>query len=559
MLDMCFADSCGAADKIFGQITKAGGRVNVRSLDRPATQNSAEAIHIPRRRALAAEGADAMMNSPLVGPGLNELSNSTIGTKGRRLKPLFNAKRLGLTSEQHTELVDDVECLWSEHMFSKRKWIDQEGDQTLPEMQRMVLEQTIAQGETHTALFWFTNPNRPFPTAAAILDSDRIRTPMDGITQEAREQTVAGQRHADSGRVFSYMVHPYHRNDPRNSKPNDFTEVRKYNEFGREQIVHTYLKKMPGLSRGISHLASCFESMKCFEKYNKVRMEAAIMQTVMAFVIKSNDKNVLNQVMGGQINVDDEMVKKMYALGMKHVLDSQTFHNKNNTNLDGVKALRLLENETAEVLTANQSGINDKQFVDDNLTKIARSVGGMSKATLTQNFESSFSAARGTLISFYRQCENLGTYIVDDWTLSVYANWLEGVILSGALKIPNYPNPFDAWAHFITNREWYCRAEFHGPGRDEIDQAKAMAYWEKRKQLGLMTLEGFYNSKGSDWKVEVRQQIEELKFIDTLLDGLELKNINNPLAYLMTDIATSVNITPSAPDTVIDQISESSE
>jgi len=261
-------------------------RENVRAPEIPAKQNSSQALNIPRRRQLSAEGKDAAMNAPLIGPGLNELANATVGT-GRRLKPLFDAPALGWTAEQEIGVTEFARALFQQHMNSKRKWIDQEGDQTLPEMERMVLEQTISVGEQYTLAFWFDNPARPFRTALGLIDEDRIRNPQTGLSEEDRKTVTAGHRQGPTGRTNTYFVHAYHRNDPRNVKPEEFAEIRRHNEFGREQVIHSYLKKQPGLSRGLSHLTAAFSKLKCFEKYEKVRMEASIMQTAMAFVIKS--------------------------------------------------------------------------------------------------------------------------------------------------------------------------------------------------------------------------------------------------------------------------------
>lgn len=539
-LEECLVDPCGSAETMFGELKK-GARLKLRDPDRPARQNSADALNVPRRRMLAAEGEDALINSQLIGPGIQEICNATVGT-GRRLRPEFNADALGWTPEQFTETVLAAKSLWRQDMYSKRRWIDQEGDQTLPEMQRMVLAQTIAIGETYTAAFWFNDPIRPFRTSLGILHNDRVRDPMN-LSPDDRKEVVAGHRKGPSGRTRSYFVHAYHRNDPRSDGEN-FTEVRRFNELGREQIIHTYVKKLPGLTRGISDLTPAFEKLRCFEKYQKVRMEAAIMQVALAFIVKSNDKNLLGQI--GGMEVTDDKIKKMWAMAMKRAADSQKYINDTSMNFDGAKAIRLLPDEDAEILTANQATMNDKQYVDECLSSIARSTGGLSRATLTQDFEASFSAARATLISFYRQCENMGQFIVDDWTQSVYSIWLEDVIESGRLAIPNFPNATNAWMHFVLNRELYCAASFQGPARDEIDQAKAMAYWRERKNLGAFSLQEFYDARGKEWRDEIDQQFEEMKYLDALIDNCKLKHID-PIAHMTGNLEAVIVEAPSQP------------
>lgn len=256
-LEECFTDPCGSYEKN-KQKTNNAGRVNLRQKCQPAPQNSADALCIPTRRALAAEGKDAALNSPLIVGQYNELGNATVG-KGRRLKPEFSQEKLGWNDQQFTDTVNAVKDLWREDMYSKRKWIDQEGDQTLPAMQKMILTQCGACGEAYTLAYWFDNPIRPFRTALGIIDDDRVRTP-DDLSEERRKTVVAGHNQGPSGRTNSYFIHDYHRNDPRNCEPerNRYTEVRRYNEFGREQVIHTRIKKSPGLTRGLSDLASCF-------------------------------------------------------------------------------------------------------------------------------------------------------------------------------------------------------------------------------------------------------------------------------------------------------------
>ena len=504
---------------------------------RPAPkQISADSAHIPNRRERSARGAEAYINEPLISAGIDEIANATIG-HGRRITPLPDKEGLGLTDEQYTKFVSDYVKLWNADMYSKRRWIDQRGECDIAEMQRNVLTTVLSRGEAYTLGYWFENPVRPFRTALALIDDDRIRTP-DDLPDSDRENVIAGHRITETGFTRSYFVHEYHRNDGRNSNFPDknYTEVRRYNEFGREQVIHTYMKKCPELTRGISHLTSAFKKIDCFKNYTEVRMEAAIMQLAMAFVIKSNDKNALGQIMGQNMMAFDETaVKEAYGEMLERATMSQMYHNQNGIDLDGAKAIRLLDGEEAQILTGSEASMNDKQFVDECHTEMARSFGS-TKSNLTQNFEASYSAARAEMISFYRTCENYANYIVNDWLQSVTTMWLEDVIQSGRLSVPNYPDPNLAWLHFAANRELYCNANFHGPARDEIDQAKTMAYWEKRKQAGVFNYEEFYNSKGMDWRQAISQQFEELKFIDNMISNCEFQNISDPLSFIMPDL-----------------------
>lgn len=463
---------------------------------------------------------------------MQEISNATIGS-GRRIRPEPDAERLGWTPEQKTQVVNDMKSFFREASNSKRKWIDQEGDQTLGEMQRMVLESAIAVGESYTLAFMFEDDLRPFRASFAVIDEDRIRTPQQEIFRDD-PLIMAGHRKGPSGRASSYFVHDYHRNDPRAGMNEAYTEVRRFNEFGREQVIHSYIKRQPGLSRGLSHMSAAFDKMRCLEKYDKVRMEAAILQTAMAFVVKSNDRNVISDILSNP-NIDPEVaesqLKKLYAYSMQKAVQSQELLNDSPLKVDGAKFFRLMENEEAQILTGSEANLDDKTFVDGCLQVIARATGGHSRATLTQDFEASFSAARAALISFYRQCEMHGHFIVDDWLQSVWSVLLEDAIQLGIIPIPNYPNPAEAWMHFVLNRELYCRATFIGPGRDEIDQAKSLAYWQGRKELNAFNLQGFHDSVGQDWQEEILQTFEEMKFIDAQIDACELKHID-PLQYL---------------------------
>ncbi len=538
-LEGCFSNPCNAADKLFGELK--GVRGDLRNPDRPAKQQSAEATYIPKRRQLAAEGKEALINSPLIVGAYEEFANATVG-KGRRLKPEFNKEKLGLTDEQYTKLVDDTKQLWREDMYSKRKWIDQEGDQTLAEMEKQVLKQTMAVGETYTLAYWFTDEQRPFRTALGIIDDDRVRTPSN-LNQADQDRTVAGHLKGDSGRTAAYYIHDYHRNDPRSCDAVEPTApIRRFNEFGREQVIHVYNKKMPGLSRGLSDLTSAFEKLKCLEKYKKTQLDKAIMQVAMGLVVKSNDKNVLGQMLGGG-HMDDMTMKKVHALAMKKVVQSQKLINESKFNIDGVKAIRLLENEEAELLTANTSATNDQQFIDCQISEIARAT-GHSRATITQDFEASYSAARAVMISFYRQVDAIGYYIVDDWLSSVYAVWLEDVIQSGRLVIPTITNPMLAWMDFVSRRESYCAASFSGPAREEIDAAKTAQAAKIEQEIGTFCFQDFFDRyKGIDYKDAFRQQFEELKAWNEnlILCGYEPLNKKEAMAWLRPKFALLAN------------------
>ena len=494
--------------------------IDLRKPDKPARQNSCDALNIPRRPQLAAEALEAYTDSPLIGPALDELANATIG-QGMRLKPMVDWESVGgdVSEDEKTKFEDDQKRLYKMASTSKRNWIDQCGQQNLNQMSHTMLKNVIVQGEVYTGVYQFTDDRRPFRTSVAVWEPARIRTP-DDLPESERENVLAGHVVGPTNRTSAYYVHDYHRNDPRiKADKKQYQRVRRYNEFGREQVIHTYSKLMPGQTRGLTALTACLSELKCFEKYSQVRMEAAIIQTAMAFVIRSSDKNVLNDTFASSSGIEnnkyDPSKDPQWQKTVAQSAMSQEYLNAAGIKLDGAKALRLVGDEKAEILTGSEASVNDEQFVKERFMSIARCL-GHSRATLTQDFEASYSAARAAMLSFYRQCEHLGG-IVSDWLERIFCVLMEDWILSGQLKVPNYPDPTDAWMHFVLNRDAYSSATFRGPKRDEIDTAKTAQGAKIEQDIGAFCFEEYFDKhKGQDWKDAFKQQFAELKEFNRL-------------------------------------------
>lgn len=463
------------------------------------------------RRQIAEKSLDAYQNNELIEGGIGYHVDATVGSGGRwRLCPEPDID--GMDPIDRAEFIRRIKKLWKKHTTSPRYWIDGEGKKTHTQLVRSFTKTYLWRGEAAATIQWRESENRPFRTAINVIDPSRIRDDDRMSDREKSERRIVGGiEHTASGYPLGYFVHRGSDRsviDRRNQRP-DY--IRRKNALGRDQLVHIHRGHLPELSRGISQLVACLKTLRCLEMYSDKTLEAAILQTLIAVTIESDYDDA------GQLFASDD--GEQVSGSLQYMSEAGQFHSdmkargKEFKFGDNVRAGRLWNKERLNMTQPNQPVQQYGNYVGKLEEKFARCF-GHTYATLTQDWsQTNFSGARAGFIGVNRFVESLSADCAEPFSCITYCAWMEDVLTSGELAVPNMDTA-TASLRFYTERDSWTCCRFRGPAKEEIDKAKQATGFLTEQKLGAFTLDRYSDVVlGEDWRDVVDQQCIEEAYI----------------------------------------------
>jgi lambda family phage portal protein len=463
------------------------------------------------RQEISASALHAYQNDPMIEAGIGYHVDATVGS-GHRWRLCPEPDVAGMDSADRAELIKRIKKLWRKHTGSHRYWIDGEGKKTHNQLVRLFTKTYLWRGEAAATIQRRTIPeNRPFATAINIITPGRIR---DDERMSDREKTerriVGGIEHTPNGYPAGYFIHRSSDNSiiqRSNERP---SYVRRRDEFGRDQVIHVHRAHLPELARGVSQLVACLRTLRCLDKYSDKTLEAAILQTLLAVTIETDYENSAQQLFAGE---EQEPVSGSMALMGESAEFHKTMRAKYGDKYlsfgDNVRAGHLWANEKLNMTSPNMPTQQYGAYVSKLQQGLARCF-GHTYATWTQDWTATnYSGARAGFIGINRVVENIAADCAEPFSCAVYNAWLEDVITSGELQVPNM-DTITATLSFYTDRESWACCRFRGPAKEEIDKQKQAAAFKTEKELGVLTAERYCDVVlAEDWRDVIDQQLTE--------------------------------------------------
>lgn len=472
---------------------------------------------------IAGRSEDVYRNCAMIEAGIQNHVDNAIGSGDRwTLKPEPDGEAIGLDAKDTTELVRRIKKLWNRYNRSHRKWFDAEGKRNAGQLARLYGRTYLWRGDAVGLIQWNRSENRPFRTTVSIIDPGRVANPLKGlgvVGNSSNPNVVGGVDHTDAGFARGYYIHDVapnangaahmlHRN-----RKSQVRYVRRRNALGRDQVVHVHRDHVAELARGVSALVGCLSEVKCLEKYTEATLEAAILQTIVALTIESDYDDALGvfgeDEDGNPISPDMGYMKeasgfhaKMAALGADLSFDER------------VKAVRLWNKEKLNMQSPEQPVAQYGPFVQQIYQGIARCL-GHTYASFTQDWKNTnFSGGRAGFMAVNRFVESFRFDAPEHLSMCQYGSWIEDVITSGELQVPNM-DIIEASISFYADRDSWSMGRFRGPAREEIDRAKQAAAFLTEDKLGAFTLDRYCDTViGDDWQNVVSQQCVEEQYIN---------------------------------------------
>ena len=494
---------------------KGASRVDLKQWQPP--DYSADDSYLHERDIITARIKDLYRNCEIVRGSTNQFVDYVVGDHFRiESSPCYQL--LGWDEDVACDWADRVEKLWRLDTESKNNWIHAGGELTFTELVQSVVRNFRIFGENFSIIYFLDRPDsRPFKTSVGLIDPSRIFTPQN---LDESGDIRAGIRRNRFGNPLGYFIHESHPSEMcRKFFERDedrYIFVRKRNQIGREQIIHSYVKEIPSQSRGVSAFANSIRRLKLLEKYEDATLQTAILQSSVAATIESDYPdvgNVFNAAPDGPQTYCD------------HYMDqSGKYHDELKFNFEGSNVARLWNGEKFKLHSAQMATTDFARFERSMLTHLARAL-GTSVHHLTQDFsDTNFSGARAEMLSTYKNIQTNRYQIAEDFAQRVYCAWLEENISSGRIALPNISDPNVAWAFFLENRDAVSNANWYGSIKDEIDRSKQIDAYETELRLGLTSRKAYAAEvKNEDWRDNEKQLIKEERWIneERLANGLE--------------------------------------
>lgn len=459
-------------------------------LGSPATDYHAD------RDVVVARQRDVIRNSGWGSRATSCYLDNVIGS-GFRLSAKPDYLALGLEPEWAQEFSKQVEGRWRLFAEDPDNWIDATRQNNFNGLLGLAFRHDFVDGESFAISHWIDKPNGRYATTIQIVDPDRLSNPQ-GLADSV--SLKAGIEKDNLGAPIAYHFRKGHPADV-GFGIEAYTWVRVSRELpnGRRQVLHTYDKERAEQVRGISLMAPIIERLKMIDKYDKIELQAALLNAIFAAFIESPfDHELLDGLLSGENSLN------------KYQEARSDYHEQRGPKLQGVTIPKLFPGEKFAMQNAARPAA---QFADFERACLHNVAAGLNLAypQLSQDWSSvNYSSARAALLEVWKHFLRRRQRFVDQFATPVFILWLEEAIDRGDIVLPdNAPD-------FYAAKAAYCRVKWIGPARGWVDPVKEMTAAQMRMDSSLSTLEDECAEQGKDYQEVLHQRAREIKEMDDL-------------------------------------------
>jgi lambda family phage portal protein len=403
-------------------------------------------------------------------------------------------------AEEFQQVAEGKFTLWAESLDC---WPDASRLNTLTGLVRMAVGLGVMSGEVLGTVEWLrgNNDRRPANTAIQMVDTDRLSNPYDSSdTQFMRRGREIDMR----GAAIAYHIragHPSESYMDGGTLQYSWTRVQTRKPWGRLQVIHLYEQTRPDQSRGVSDMVSVLKEMKMTRKFRDIVLQNAVVNATYAAAIESElPAETLWEQLGqgqGEVAITGYLDQLSAYLG-----GAKGLH------IDGVKIPHLFPGTKLNMKPMGTPGGVGTDFEQSLLRYIASSL-GLSYEQFSRDYtKTNYSSARASMVETWKFMQSRKKLFADRFASIVYSLWLEEMINANELPLPVGKSK----AHFYEglNKEAYCKAEWIGASRGQIDELKETEAAVLRIKEGLSTFEDEIARTGKDYREVFAQQKREL-------------------------------------------------
>lgn len=436
----------------------------------------------------AASAVDLSHNSGFISGMVDQYVTDLIG-KGLQLQLIPNYKYLGMSEDDAWEWAADVEDKF-DSWGSRPLECDAEDRNSFWKMQTQQCRMHVLYGETVTSITYRKRFGSRYGTKFKVIPAYSLLDKNNG------DDIIHGVRIDDFGAAKSYF---FRNKSERERISIGEIEIAKRDRYGRSQVVHV-LDGAAGLVRGITPLAPVVQVIRQFDRLQDVTLQAAVMQTIFAAVIKS-DLPSIDILQALQVPGEDTRNNSV----LDTYLEASEAWNKN-INIDlglGGRIPHLMPNENLEFKSNNHPNGEYVDFAKFLLHEVARCLGLTFESATTDYSDATYASLNIGEAKNYEMHEVRRQNLIAPMCDEIFYAWLEEAIEIGEVKFPG------GVSNFLRNKFSAFTTEWAGPGKPEADDLKAAKAFEVLDSLGIASQTEMAKKRGRDIRTVYAERARE--------------------------------------------------
>ena len=458
---------------------------------------------------LVDRATDLERNDALAGGAIAEVVLSVVGT-GLSVQPEPNRKILGWSQDQAVGWAEDVKGRF--HLFAgDARECDIARRRNFYQAQAVAYRTVASRGDIFALMPRKRHPGTTWSLKFQLIEGDRCLNPPSKLETLTTDNPLSQGIEVDEfGGVISYSFCKRHPAAGIALSDGDFVSVQAWDDQGHRQVLHLMHEQRLDIRRGYPLLAPVIMPLKQMSRLSEAELAAAVVTSFFAVVVKKNSTG--SSPLGGTVTRDQDG-KGFAELGPAIVAE-------------------LNPGEDIEPVTPTRPNGAFDPFWRSLLGQIAMRI-QIPPEVLLKKFESSYTAARGALLQFWKfvtvERENL---LAPNFCQPLYEAWLDEEVAAGRIKAPGYfANPL--------LRAAYCNARWVGDNPPILDPLKEVMAAQEMIDYTLSThADEAMRLNGGDWEVLRERAAREARLLAD--DGL------TPQAKPTSSITPTPD--PSAPD-----------
>ena len=417
---------------------------------------------------------DLYMGGSNIATGIINTTRTNVIGSGLVLKPSIDSAFLKMSDEEAKAWEQNT--VREFEYFANSVNCDRFRMNNFYELQQLAFLSMLLSGDVFVLLPHMEKSGFIYDLSIQLIEADRIRTPDHMVETEDISQGVETRK----GEVHAYYVFDKH--------PNHYESTcKKIKAFGdksnRRNILHLMESERPGQTRGVPFLAPVIESLRQLGRYTQAELTAALVGSKFTVFIKT----ATPEHSPGE------------GIPPEQQLDADNPHSYE---LGDGSVVNLAIGESIEIANPGRNSKAFEEFVSSILKQTGAAL-GMPYELVIMHFSSSYSASRAALLEAWKMFRMRRAWFAKDFCQPIYEEWLAEAIAKGRIHAPGFfEDPIV--------RAAYCKAEWHGPAKGEIDQYRTAKATELLIDLGITTGEReAAEITGTDFNVNHRQRVKE--------------------------------------------------
>lgn len=458
----------GRASALYTGVTRRGrgAYVGARSDERelknwdPAPGSPATDT-IPDLPTLRARTRDLDRNAPIVTGILESNADHVVGTG---LYPVLQPdhEALGITEDAARQFAADATRVYRAVFDTTRLHLSDR--MTGLQQQWATLRSVLVGGDTGVVRRFRERPGDLLGLKLEYFEAERISNPT-GRADSATLQD--GIEFDDDKRPVRMWVSNQHPGEKLFYQVPSWRGLDVYGaETGERQLLHVLEHVRLDQPRGVPHLAPIIKPIKMADELMGNELIASLVQSLFTVFIEQQlgdgeegEPPIIGPDGGTHYGPDPEAREVRLGKGM---------------------VVRLNPGEKITQAASNRPNINIGPFLENVYTMAGAGV-GIPFELLTKRFQASYSAARAAMLQAWRAFDRRQTWLVESYMQWVMEWILDEAILRGYLEAPGFhDDPY--------MRQAWCRAEWRGPTREQLDELKEVLAAERRVEAGFSNI-----------------------------------------------------------------------